>query len=657
MFKDTTILFRSFIVVLILLLSWLIFSPNILPQKLAIVFNDTFRGRDQNRDGSAKELGRNTKTRQAFSQEFIQDFINDRENGLLFFFPNTECKPEADDNHPASHRCVIEDTFITAARINELFQAYPKLLNQYFTRLLPSPIETFFGGLKNKASKNLKIKLGLDLQGGMRAVFKADFESYLEHLKEKLGPYLKKLQSDLEKEKEALERTNIQSNIDSVERQLELGASQKLLLLKSSKEVIDKRLASQGLTEPEVRIQEESKSIAVDMPGVANSREVLERIKDTVTVEYRIVNDDATNRINAIPENQESLRQLQTLYRADNIDPEHVKEIFQDILDRSSLKAKEGRLFLYWRRPRNKVNSKSLPRELCVLGPPLLDGSEMDSASSNRDPTGSWYRIYFRLSERGATKFGDLTKENVGKKMAILWGDRVVSTPVLNEPIYGGNGQISGQFSEAEARDIANVIQEGALPIPLKLLSVSSVGPTLGRSSITIGVFSILIGYGIVLLFMIGYYRLSGIITVISLFCNLLIMMAIMSLLEFTFTLPGIAGIILTIGMAVDASVIIFEKIKEDLRLGKPARLAVDNGFKSSLWTIIDANITTLIAAVILWIPRDGPIMGFAIVLFFGLLSSMFTAIFLSRLIFDWIFIIFPIKNLSIGYGIKARNI
>ena len=642
MFTDRKLLSRSIFTLVVLCLACFIFAPNVLPQKLAVAFQKTFRS----------EKGKRIK----LERDLIQDFMQDRENGLLLFFPETQCKAQAGDGLSADFRCVLEDRFITAARLNELLQAYPHMINPHLTRILPHPIEEFVGSFKKKASKNLKIKLGLDLQGGMRAVFRADFESYISRLKEKLTPYLEKLQNDLKKEQDTTKRANLETEIASVQGQLEVGAGQKLTLLKSAKDVIDKRLASQNLTEPEVRVQAESYSIAVDMPGVANSNEVLARIKDTVTVEYRIVNDEASERIASIPENQDDLRKLQELYRSEITDPNDINETFQKIVQRSKLSKKEGRVFLYWRRPRNRVNAKALPRELRVLGPPLLDGSEMESASWGRDPNGAWHAIYFRLSEQGAAKFGDLTKENVGKRMAILWGDRVVSDPNLNEPIYGGSGQITGQFTEAEARDISNVIQEGALPIPLELLSVSSVGPTLGRSSITLGIVSILIGYAVVLLFMIVYYRWCGLIAVFGLFCNLLIMMAIMSLLEFTFTLPGIAGVILTVGMAVDANVIIFEKIKEDLREGKLPSLAVENGFQSSLWTILDANITTLIAAIILWLPRDGPIMGFAIVLFFGLLSSMFTALYLSRLILDWSLYLLPAERLSIGYGFKRQS-
>ena len=374
-------------------------------------------------------------------------------------------------------------------------------------------------------------------------------------------------------------------------------------------------------------------------------------------LEYRIVNDEITERIAAIPGNQEDLQEIKRLYRQEQPDLPSITLLLESIRQRSNLEpAKDGRIFLLWRRAHRKVDSQVLPREFRVLGPPLLDGSDMESASYARDPSSAWFQIFFRLSESGSTKFGDITKDNVGKRMAILWGNRVVSDPVLREPIYGGSGSISGDFSEKEAREISEVIQEGALPMPLELLSISSIGPTLGKTSVQIGVLSILIGYCFVIIFMIFYYRLCGLLAVTALFLNLLIMLAIMSLLEFTFTLPGIAGIILTVGMAVDANVIIFEKIKEELRQAKPPSVAIENGFNASFWTIIDANVTTLIAAIILWLPQDGPIMGFATVLFFGLFTSMFTALYFSRLIMAWTTHLFPnMQRLSIGFNSKSR--
>jgi preprotein translocase subunit SecD len=257
------------------------------------------------------------------------------------------------------------------------------------------------------------------------------------------------------------------------------------------------------------------------------------------------------------------------------------------------------------------------------------------------------------MSGPGAEKFADITTKNVGHRLAILWGDRVVSDPVINTPIVGGSGVINGDFTQEEAAEVSNVIREGALPLPLEILSVSFVGPSLGIESIISGLISVAAGFVMVMLFMILYYRTTGFVAVIALILNLIIMTAVLSLMEFTLTLPGFAGVILTVGMAVDANVIIFEKVKEELRAGKSAAVAIAAGFHSSFWTILDSNVTSLIAAVILYYNGDGPIKGFAITLFFGLVTSMFTSLYVSRLIFDWALHFSDLKGLAPGWGFK----
>ncbi len=639
MFSFRKLVVQTIFVLLVIGVSLFLFAPNFLSQRLVVGFKQKIR----TVEGEQRVV----------TAEEVEDFLADRENGLKLFFPDSPCIPEEGDNLPASHRCQLTERFITTARVNEIVQTFPNLIDERQTTVLPHPIELFVGRLIGAGEKNLKVKLGLDLQGGMRAIFQADFASFIERLQEKQTPLLESLKKQLEKAQKEEEKNDLRNQITTIERDLTVDDARRLQLLKDSKDIIDKRLAAQNLTEPEVRIQEESYSIAVDMPGVANSSDVLARIKDTVTVEYRIVNDEATLEVNGTAENRADLENIKQFYRNKDADPLQIKEILENVTERSQLSAQKGRLFLYWRRARANYNSPLLPREYRVLGPPILDGSEMQSAWSGVGGTSAWHQISFRLTDTGAKNFGDITEKNRNKRLAILWGDRVVSDPEIREPIYGGTGVISGQFTEQEAREITNVIREGALPIPLKVISVSFVGPGLGRESIVAGVTSILIGYLVVLFFMLSYYRLSGLIAIMALFLNLLIMAAVMSLLEFTFTLPGFAGIVLTVGMAVDASVIIFEKIKEDLHAGKSPPVAIENGFDASLWTILDANITTLIAAIILWLPRDGPIMGFAIVLFFGLLISMFTALFVARLVFAWAVYLFQVRRLSIGYGLK----
>ncbi len=631
---------RSVLVGVVVLTCALLAAPNFLKQKLVLVFHETVR----TEDGQRVQV----------SPERIADFIRDRENGLRLFFPDSPCKPEAAGDVPKEYRCVLNARFITTARVNELMQAFPGLIDEYDSGVAPHPIENFFSFLTEGDFKRLKIKLGLDLQGGMRAIFRADFDSYQARLREKYQGEVVRLNEQLGRaDLPATERSDLEQRLDAVNDELNLTEFRKQQLLDEAKSIIDKRLAAQGLTEPEVRAQPESYSISVDMPGVANSGEVLARIQDVVTVEYRIVQDGPTQRVRDIPENIDDLRTIMQLYREGKVDEFEVNEIIARMEERANLKPEEGRIFLYWRRANNNPASPLLPRDLLVLGPPELDGGDMKSAAASVNPGSAWYMITFTLTDTGSKLFGDVTERNVDRRLAILWGDRVVSDPNINEPIYGGHGQITGQFDEAQATEIAGVIREGALPMPLEVLSVSFVGPSLGQESIIAGVISIVLGFIVINAFMVGYYRTSGLVAVVALFLNLLIMAAIMSLMEFTLTLPGFAGAILTVGMAVDANVIIFEKIKEDLRAGKSASVAIENGFNASFWTILDANVTTLIAAVILYLPKDGPIMGFAIVLFFGLVSSMFTALVVSKLLLDWSQYIFRYKSMSIAWGLK----
>lgn len=624
----------------IILLSALIFLPNVLEQELVVAFHTRIRAADD-----AKTI---------VDVDLIKDFVSDRENGLHYYFPDAQCQFEAGDDLPKTHRCILTDRFITSARINSLTQAFPNLVNDSRTYVKPHAIEKMFSfSSKKNESKNLKVKLGLDLQGGMRAVFQADFAGYLERQKEKLDPLIKTKKDELAIIKDDAKKLELETQIKELEDSMVLDEIKKRELLTRSKTVLAKRLASQGLTEPELRVQEASYSISVDMPGVANSTEVLNRLGDTVHVEYRIVDDEKTESVLSNPQNIEDLRRIRALYRKKNIDVRDIEDIMVEIKKRSGMSKKSTRLFLEWSAA--KEGGPVLPSKLLVLGPPALDGEDMRDAGTGLAPNSSYYMVNFLTNARGESILGDLTSKNIGKKMAILWGDRVVSAPTIQGRI-SSQGQITGTFTQSQANEIASVIKDGALPVELRVLSVNFIGPSLGQESIVTGIISILLGFVVVIFFMIGYYRASGIIAVVSLTLNILLMAAVMSIFEFTLTLPGFAGVILTIGMAVDASVIIFEKIKEDLRAGKSASVAIENGFDSSLWTIMDANVTTLIAAIVLWMSKDGPIMGFALVLFFGLLSSMLTALYISRLLFDWSYFILRFQKLSIAWGLKPDS-
>jgi preprotein translocase subunit SecD len=241
--------------------------------------------------------------------------------------------------------------------------------------------------------------------------------------------------------------------------------------------------------------------------------------------------------------------------------------------------------------------------------------------------------VSLKFNNQGGRKFDRLTKENVKKRFAILLEGVVQSAPVIQERISGGTAQITGSFTTEEARNLSIVLRAGALPAPIKVVEERSIGPSLGQDSIDQGLNSILYGFVAVLIFMLVYYRLFGIFANIALAFNIILIAAAMSMIGATLTLPGIAGIVLTIGMAVDANVLIFERIREELHNGKTSLAAIDGGYDKAFSTIMDANITTLIAAVVLFQFGSGPIKGFAVTLSVGILASMFTAIVVTRAI------------------------
>jgi preprotein translocase subunit SecD len=263
----------------------------------------------------------------------------------------------------------------------------------------------------------------------------------------------------------------------------------------------------------------------------------------------------------------------------------------------------------------------------------IVSGEDLVDAQPGFDQRTSEPIVTFRFNSSGARRFGQATADNVGRPFAILLDDKVISAPVIREPILGGTGQISGSFSVAEATNLSILLRSGALPASLDIIEERSIGPSLGADSIAAGEIAGLIGLIGVLIFMLICYGLFGIFANIALIVNLALIMGILSALQATLTLPGIAGIVLTVGMAVDANVLIFERIREELATGKTPVAAVDIGFSRALGTILDASITTFIAALILFLLGSGPIRGFAVTLSIGIFTSVFTAFMVTRLI------------------------
>jgi preprotein translocase subunit SecD len=277
-----------------------------------------------------------------------------------------------------------------------------------------------------------------------------------------------------------------------------------------------------------------------------------------------------------------------------------------------------------------------------------LTGAYLTDARVQIDSQYNEPYVSITFDKKGARLFERITAENVKKRLAIVLDNNVYSAPVIQDKISGGEARITGNFTTEEARDLAIVLRAGALPAPVQILEERTVGPSLGTDSIKMGLLSMCVGGILVILFMMIYYKGSGIVADFALLLNILLIAGGLAGFGATLTLPGIAGIILTIGMAVDANVLIFERIREEMNLGKTPRAALDAGYERATLTIMDANVTTLIAALVLFQFGTGPVKGFAVTLSLGVVASLFTALVLTRAIFDYFLVNRKVRTISI---------
>jgi preprotein translocase subunit SecD len=365
--------------------------------------------------------------------------------------------------------------------------------------------------------------------------------------------------------------------------------------VRQAQEVLRKRVDGLGVTEPVIAPQGDDR-ILVQLPGEVDPEAAGALLKKTTFLEFKQVLDASPS------------EELLSAKYAEGL-PEDQQIVFV----------------------RNEDDS--VAEALLVPERPVLTGAMLEDARMSFDRRNRAI-VLFTWNTQGARIFRDFSGSHIGERMAAIVDGEVVTAPVIQDRI-GRRGQISGQFTEQEAANLAVALRSGALPIPLVVEEERTVGPALGADSIRRGVRSILIGGALVILFMIAYYRTSGLLANLALGINLVIILAIMGLAGATLTLPGIAGLVLTVGMAVDANVIIFERIREELRSGKRTRNAVEVGFRRSALTILDANITTLITALVLFRFGTGAIQGFAVTLSVGILSSVFSALIVTRLLVD----------------------
>jgi len=469
---------------------------------------------------------------------------------------------------------------------------------------------------------NKQVNLGLDLRGGSHLLLEVEVQAVIdEYLEALVGSVREELRgeriryralgktdtsvgvtiadaADREKALEMLRRvdTGAETSVEGDRIVIEMTEPQKVerrvSAVQQSIEIIRRRIDETGVREPTIQRQGDDR-IIVQLPGIDDPERVKDLLGQTAKMSFHLV--DIQNSV------EEAL--------AGRVPPGSM------LLPMIEGAAGPGNL-----------NAILVKKRVAVSGENLVDAQPSFDGRDNQPV------VSFRFDTIGAKKFGKITTDNVRRPFAIVLDGQVLSAPVIQEPILGGSGQISGSFSIQDTQDLSLLLRAGALPAPLTILEERTVGPGLGADSIAAGEIACIVGLIAVIIFMAIAYGRFGLYADIALMANIFLILGMLSMLQATLTLPGIAGIVLTIGMAVDANVLIFERIREEVRLGRNPIAAVDAGYSRALTTIIDSNLTTLIAAILLFSFGSGPIKGFSVTLAIGIVTSMFTAIMLTRL-------------------------
>jgi preprotein translocase subunit SecD len=527
---------------------------------------------------------------------------------------------------------------------------------------------------KTKFPFKQKMNLGLDLQGGLYMVLGVDFlkvyrdivdrqmSSLQERIREKQLPItsIKTLRDGVPQDDPRLtvefapaQREALYELIKKefwtlrlVEEKpgrMDFGLSRdyrtevKDRTLGQSIEVIRNRIDEFGVAEPVINSQGTDR-IVVELPGVKEINRAKELIGRTAKLEFRIVNDKAKSAADLIA-------LVESIEKEKGITFKGGAQKFSDYV-RQLNEAAQGKIpegtEIAFERPRTIAGETTAENKIPYLLFTKVDvtGDDLQDAQVQMDPQDQRPNVGFSLNPRGAAAFDKLTADHIGERLAIVLDNIVHSAPVIQTRIGGGRGQITlgsggGDQLIKEAKDLAIVLRAGALPAQLEFLEQRVIGPSLGQDSIRQGALAGVVGSLLVFVFILFYYRVSGVIAVVSLVLNIILVMACLVGLEATLTLPGIAGIGLTVGIAVDSNVIIYERIREELRAGKNLFGAVEQGFAKAFTTIMDANVTNAAAAIILLMYGTGPIKGFAVTLLIGIVTTLFTAVFVCRVLFD----------------------
>lgn len=521
-----------------------------------------------------------------------------------------------------------------------------------FIFFLPNtPLFSYMPDWWKKNMPNKGIVLGLDLRGGSHLIFEVDLKRAREITVERIGMHL---QSLLEKKgikatvKAEREKVTVQPVNDEIKKVIkenypDLSFSEQggFLLcelpdeafkriettsVEQAIEVIRNRIDQLGVTEPTIHRQGENE-IVIQLPGVKDPKKALEIIGKTAQLEFKLL-DEETPLWKELPSLIRAGEEESFLNQWKNKIPEGDEIVFQKIV--------------------NKETGEVYKRPYIVKKDVLLTGDLLAEAHVSIDQRFNEPYVSLRFNDAGAKIFEEITGKYVKRRLAIILDGNLYSAPVIQEKIEGGNAQISGNFTLEEAKDLAIVLRAGALPAPVNLIQNVTVGPTLGRDSIEAGKTAVIIAAVFVALFMIVYYRLSGVIADFALILNIILLIGALAALNATLTLPGIAGIALAVGMAVDSNVLMFERIREELRLGKTPKAAIESGYKKAFWTIFDSHVTTLITAAVLFHFGSGPIKGFAVTLSLGVAINLFTALIGTKTLFDFIYIGKERRSLSI---------
>jgi preprotein translocase subunit SecD len=505
---------------------------------------------------------------------------------------------------------------------------------------------------------NKGITLGLDLQGGIHLVMEVDEDRAVEIAVDRSVVSLQDVLLDKKIPVESVARTGptqitiqfqngelkaqIQKMIDDypIFSETESAGSANRLVwelreaegkrikdsaINQALETIRNRIDQFGVAEPIV-LRQGLKQIVVQLPGVKEPKRARDLIKETALLEFKMLDEDNQAKFDLparIPKDKEA-----------------------DVLKQVEGKLPEGDQILF-ERGVDKDTGREYRIPYLVKKRVMLTGDVLSDAKVSIGQFNDPY-VSITFDGKGGREFDRITGDNIKKRMAVVLDNTIYSAPVIQDRITGGRAQITGTFSMQEANDLAIVLRAGALPAPLKIIQDLTVGPSLGKDSIEKGVTATLFAGAMVVVFMIMYYRLSGVIADFALMLNLLCLIGALSALNATLTLPGIAGIVLTIGMGVDSNVLIFERIREELRLGKAVRLAVDGGYDKALLTIVDSHVTTLITGVALFLFGTGPIKGFAVTLCLGIGINLFTALIGTKVIFDLLNQRYKVGQLSI---------